>query len=252
MQHRRHGFTLVELLVVIAIIALLVALLLPGLAAARERSRIAKCAANLRQIAVGWNLYLNDDAREIFWVPMSIWLYGGKVFTLGEPGPADGGQRVVRPLNRYVSYDDAGNRSAELFRCPSDIGAEGVPNPRARGVRTYDFYGNSYPLNPGITRGLVDPNTCAPLIPIQPIPLGRVSTSPARFVLAGDHQLIWTVNNIHDYSAYWHDRDGSRVNLAFLDGHAAFTQLEWGRNWTAGYSLPYSGCFDDDEAAGPR
>lgn len=44
---RPRAFTLIELLVVVAIIALLVAVLLPNLAAAREQGRRTKCLANL-------------------------------------------------------------------------------------------------------------------------------------------------------------------------------------------------------------
>lgn len=56
----RAGFTLIELLVVSTIVVLLIALLLPSLAAAREAARRVRCMGHLRQIGLGYHLYAQD------------------------------------------------------------------------------------------------------------------------------------------------------------------------------------------------
>ena len=52
-----RGFTLVEVLVVLTIIALLIALLIPGVMAARASSQRTQCLNNLRQLIIGSNAY---------------------------------------------------------------------------------------------------------------------------------------------------------------------------------------------------
>ena len=59
----RAGFTLIELLVVIAIIAILAALLLPTLAAAKRKAQQIQCISNNKQLALASCMYVNDFGR---------------------------------------------------------------------------------------------------------------------------------------------------------------------------------------------
>jgi prepilin-type N-terminal cleavage/methylation domain-containing protein/prepilin-type processing-associated H-X9-DG protein len=56
----KRGFTLIELLVTIAIISILASILFPVFARARENARRASCLSNLKQIGLGFMMYIQD------------------------------------------------------------------------------------------------------------------------------------------------------------------------------------------------
>ena len=72
---KNRKFTLIELLVVIAIIAILAAILLPALQAARERSHSASCVSNLKGLGTVAMNYTSDNRG--FWPAQTTSIYTG-------------------------------------------------------------------------------------------------------------------------------------------------------------------------------
>jgi prepilin-type processing-associated H-X9-DG protein/prepilin-type N-terminal cleavage/methylation domain-containing protein len=68
-SRRAQAFSLVELLVVIGIIALLAALLLPALSAARMRAQRIWCESNLREIGIAFHTFAHDHNSKF---PMEV------------------------------------------------------------------------------------------------------------------------------------------------------------------------------------
>jgi prepilin-type N-terminal cleavage/methylation domain-containing protein/prepilin-type processing-associated H-X9-DG protein len=144
MPRIRRAFTLIELLVVIAIIAILAAILFPVFSQAREKARQTGCLSNLKQISMGWSMYVQDN-DECF--PPSFYVASEG----GSPCMYTGGYRGVQ----------AYQKSAEIWRCPTNpkgffvpatYAASGLPPPCTSGgvLETYISYAwNARLIQPG-------------------------------------------------------------------------------------------------------
>lgn len=122
MQRHAKAFTLIELLVVISIIALLIAILLPALQQAREQARLTVCAANLRQLGIGYHSYASDYRDNLAYTGQLRW---------GQGGAYDGVQYMKLEFNGGFALGsgclvDGGYIAEErTFYCPNLLEFEG-------------------------------------------------------------------------------------------------------------------------------
>lgn len=118
-RRRSFAFTLIELLVVIAIIALLMAVLAPGLQAARAQAREAQCATQLRAILQAFQMYSTAEAE---WVAPSYTMRG---VTGGVANPLEGWGPI---LDRDRLLDGFQGTRGHVLVCPDTVEVAGMEN----------------------------------------------------------------------------------------------------------------------------
>jgi len=115
------AFTLIEVLVVVAIIALLISILLPSLATAREQARMVACQANLKSVATAFVTFSSENKGRLPGV-RSQRMDGHPVSWIGEYEDNTTGQ-VVQPT-RGALWRHMG-RQAAGYICPNDVATRG-------------------------------------------------------------------------------------------------------------------------------
>ena len=239
-QNRRFagGFTLIELLVVIAVISLLMAMLLPALEAARRLARRTVCQSNLRQIAIGWELYLDgNDGVFLHRTNINHDFGGWKGIT---------GYASSRELNQYVGLDPniSTENGARLFRCPADTG--GMPG-LFDVESAHQYFGNSYQTNWLLIRGSKLLSVPSDYVVLRNVINKRlengisrmdVTTNPAQLLLLGDNNWIdeWYPIPMSPHGQEWHGKL-HYFNMVFLDCHVEFIRIRKGLFVTPEYSV---------------
>ncbi|EIP99188.1 prepilin-type N-terminal cleavage/methylation domain-containing protein [Opitutaceae bacterium TAV1] len=199
------AFTLVELLTVIAIIGILAAIIIPVTGRVRYTARIAQCASNLRQLALGFELYANDHKDNY-------------------PPAQEGSAYWPYLMRDYIPtnslYGGGGATRLNAYLCPESL---------TRGKSPSSIH---YGVNKILYKDAQDKDQLT-----TPVPKVRIAI-PSRTILLADScqqtnglmasRIAWGGGNlpgtIQAHTADSADKthtDGS-ANIAYADGHVKF------------------------------
>ncbi|MFA9477933.1 type II secretion system protein [Phycisphaerales bacterium AB-hyl4] len=230
MARGRRGFTLIELLVVISIIALLIAILLPALAASRETARAITCGSNQRQLMLATHMYAGDHKDDLM-ISMTpdfhSWNY--------------------HLIPTYLGWDTGTDAFMPVMECPSDgevwTGTNPITQPSYgynqrlgwRGLATFPTINLSEVKTPSELVGFADmfhPQEREALPGSEPFAFGIGPSAPII--------NAWGYGNYSQFNPFRHT---GGLNVTWIDGHVSrlnydeawdlsrFNRGKWNVNW---------------------
>lgn len=233
--HLRRAFTLIELLVVIGIIATLAAMLLPGLAAARQRARRIQCVCNQRQLALTWLVYVADNADKLPANGMNntptplnkLWVQGSFFNTSGSANTF-----ILDP--QYALFANY-LQTPQVYVCPTDRDTASYYGQFVQKVRSYAmnaYLGWSGPWDtrlaaPPTYRLFLKQNQMTVLMPAGTFVFQDVQPNSICWPYFG---VQMQVDSFFNFPGSSHSRGAV---VAFADGHAEWHRWRDPRTLTA-------------------
>lgn len=220
-----RGFTLIELLVVIAIIAILAAMLLPALAAAKAKAKTIACMSNEKEIGLGYLLYSNDFNN---FLPVAGDFTGGITVL-----PTEWYLEITPYLAQIAASNSTLHVAGTVVTCPS-VNLSELYKIAAKTTDPYTNaiggYGHNYPYL-GYFQGYTAPYGRQKLSTIR-MPTETIFNNDTMDPVPTDKEVLETYGYSYAVSYiptflpnHTYTRHGKGDNYSWADGHAAF--MSW-------------------------